>query len=173
MRILTNSRYATRMLLDIAQHQRGRPVLMKDVAARLDLSQKYLEKLSRPLKEAGLLLSQRGPAGGHFLGRAPGEISVGDVVRVMEGGAELVGCDRDEAACLHAPGCLTRMIWKECSKAIFTRLDALTFEELLRYADHEVKFGDFCTTVEAQLGHKCKHAQSVEQEPMRLAAAGR
>ncbi|AAS94752.1 RrF2 family transcriptional regulator [Nitratidesulfovibrio vulgaris] len=150
MRILTNSRYGTRMLLDIALHQRERPVLMKDVAARLSISQKYLEKLSRPLKEAGLLVSQRGPTGGHMLGRPAVEITVGDVVRVMEGGDELVGCGRDEAACSHAPGCLTRMIWKECSHAMFARLDAITFDELLRYADQGVKFGDFCPNVLAE-----------------------
>lgn len=144
MRLLTNSRYGTRMMLDIAQHSRLGPVLMRDVARRLDVSQKYLEKISRSLKEAGLLMSQRGPNGGHRLGRAPDDISVGDVVRVLEGGAEMVGCGRDEENCTHAPGCLTRMVWKECSRAMFARLDAITFGELLRYVDQGVKFGDWC-----------------------------
>lgn len=155
MRLLTNSRYGTRMLLDIAVHGRNGPVLMKEVAKRLGVSQKYLEKISRALKEAGLLAGQRGPGGGHQLGKPPEEITVGDVVRVMEGN-ELVGCGRDEDACTHAPGCLTRMIWKDCSNAMFARLDAMTFAELLGYADQGVKFGDYCKTVQA--------AQPIDEE---------
>ncbi len=153
MRLLTNSRYGTRMMLDIAQHSRLGPVLMRDVARRLDVSQKYLEKISRALKEAGLLVSQRGPNGGHRMGRAPDDISVGDVVRVLEGGAEMVGCGRDEENCSHAPGCLTRMVWKECSRAMFDRLDAITFGELLRYVDQGVKFGDWCPGTVAEHRH--------------------
>lgn len=158
MRLLTNSRYGTRMMLDIAQHSRLGPVLMRDVARRLDVSQKYLEKISRSLKEAGLLMSQRGPNGGHRLGRSPDDISVGDVVRVLEGGAEMVGCGRDEENCTHAPGCLTRMVWKECSRAMFARLDAITFGELLRYVDQGVKFGDWCP------GTVDEHRQEAERE---------
>lgn len=158
MRLLTNSRYGTRMMLDIAQHSRLGPVLMRDVARRLDVSQKYLEKISRSLKEAGLLVSQRGPNGGHRLGRAPDDISVGDVVRVLEGGAEMVGCGRDEENCSHAPGCLTRMVWKECSRAMFDRLDAITFGELLRYVDQGVKFGDWCP------GTVAEHRREAERE---------
>lgn len=154
MRLLTNSRYGTRMMLDIAQHSRLGPVLMRDVARRLEVSQKYLEKISRPLKEAGLLVSQRGPNGGHRLGRSPDGISVGDVVRVLEGGAELVGCGRDEEHCTHAPGCLTRMVWKEGSRAMFARLDAITFGELLRYVDQGVKFGDWCPGTLAERRHE-------------------
>lgn len=163
MRLLTNSRYGTRMMLDIAQHSRQGPVLMRDVARRLDVSQKYLEKISRSLKEAGLLVSQRGPNGGHRLGRSPDDISVGDVVRVLEGGAEMAGCGRDEEHCTHAPGCLTRMVWKECSRAMFDRLDAITFGELLRYVDQGVKFGDWCP------GTAAEHRQEAEQELRTLA----
>ncbi|WP_231039068.1 RrF2 family transcriptional regulator, partial [Nitratidesulfovibrio oxamicus] len=163
MRLLTNSRYGTRMMLDIAQHSRLGPVLMRDVARRLDVSQKYLEKISRSLKEAGLLMSQRGPNGGHRLGRAPDDISVGDVVRVLEGGAEMVGCGRDEENCTHAPGCLTRMVWKECSRAMFARLDAITFGELLRYVDQGVKFGDWCP------GTVDEHRHEAERELRALA----
>jgi len=163
MRLLTNSRYGTRMMLDIAQHSRLGPVLMRDVARRLDVSQKYLEKISRSLKEAGLLVSQRGPNGGHRLGRSPDDISVGDVVRVLEGGAEMVGCGRDEEHCTHAPGCLTRMVWKEGSRAMFARLDAITFGELLRYVDQGVKFGDWCP------GTMADHRQEAERELRALA----
>ncbi|BFR47403.1 Rrf2 family transcriptional regulator [Nitratidesulfovibrio sp. HK-II] len=163
MRLLTNSRYGTRMMLDIAQHSRLGPVLMRDVARRLDVSQKYLEKISRSLKEAGLLVSQRGPNGGHRLGRSPDDISVGDVVRVLEGGAEMVGCGRDEEHCTHAPGCLTRMVWKEGSRAMFARLDAITFGELLRYVDQGVKFGDWCT------GTVAEHREEAERELRALA----
>lgn len=176
MRLLTNSRYGTRMMLDIAQHSRLGPVLMRDVARRLDVSQKYLEKISRSLKEAGLLVSQRGPNGGHRLGRPPDGISVGDVVRVLEGGAEMVGCGRDEEHCSHAPGCLTRMVWKECSRAMFDRLDAITFGELLRYVDQGVKFGDWCPGTMAERRHEAERelrALAGLAEPGGFAAPGK
>jgi Rrf2 family protein len=152
MRLLTNSRYGTRMLLDVAVHGRNGPVLMRDVAERLGVSQKYLEKIARQLKEAGFLKAQRGPNGGHTLARDVTTFTVGDVVRLLEGGTDIVGCGRDEEGCTHAPGCLTRMLWKEAGIAMF---DRFTFAELVAYSDQGVRFGDFCQTIEDE---HCRHA---------------
>lgn len=146
MRLLTDSRYGTRMVLDIAVHGRRGPVQMTGIAKRLGISKKFLEKIIRPLKQAGLINSTRGPKGGHMLARPAEEISVGDIVRILEGDVALVDCAKDEAVCRKAPGCLTRMIWRETSRAILEKLDSISFGELVRYADQGIKFGDYCAT---------------------------
>ncbi|UZP68339.1 Rrf2 family transcriptional regulator [Desulfovibrio mangrovi] len=144
MRLLTNSRYGTRLLLDIAVHGREEPVLMRDSAKRLGISQKYLEKIARQLKNGGYLTTRRGPNGGHMLAVEPSSITVGEVVRLLEGGTDLVGCGKDAVTCTHAPGCLTRLLWKEASLAMYTHLDKFCFGELVNYAEKGVKFGDYC-----------------------------
>jgi len=144
MRLLTNSRYGTRLLLDIAVYGRDEPVLMRDSAKRLGISQKYLEKIARQLKNGGYVKTRRGPNGGHMMAVDPSTITVGEVVRLLEGGTELVGCGKDAVSCTHAPGCLTRLLWKEASLAMYSHLDKFCFGELVNYAEKGVKFGDYC-----------------------------
>ncbi len=144
MRLLTNSRYGTRLLLDIAVYGQEQPVLMRDSAKRLGISQKYLEKIARQLKHGGYIKTRRGPSGGHMLAVSPAQITVGEVVRLLEGGTDLVGCGKDAVSCSHAPGCLTRLLWKEASLAMYAHLDKFCFGELVNYAEKGVKFGDYC-----------------------------
>ena len=84
--------------------------MMTDISQRQDISKKFLEKIIRSLKQAGFIKSVRGPKGGHQLAMDPKDITVGDIVRVLEGDMALVDCEKDEGLCRKAPGCLTR-IW--------------------------------------------------------------
>ena len=144
MRLLTNSRYGTRLLLDIATHGQDKPVLMKESSARLGISQKYLEKIARQLRAGGYLKTRRGPSGGHRMAVDPAKVTVGEVVRLLEGGTDIVGCGQDSGSCCDAPGCLTRLLWKEASLAMYSHLDKFTFAELASYCEKGVKFGDYC-----------------------------
>lgn len=162
MRLLTNSRYGTRMIIDIAMHDKNGPVQMSDISKRQNISQKYLEKIIRDLKKAGFIKSVRGPKGGHMLAVPADKITIGDIVRVLEGDSSLVDCNKDENSCSDAPGCLTRIIWKEGEKAMFAAFDALTVGELVHYAEHGVKFGDTCDTMSAEIGKM--FPQSPEEE---------
>jgi Rrf2 family protein len=123
MKLTTRSRYGTRMVLDIAQHADEGPVRIGDIAKRQKVSVKYLEKLIRELRDAGLVTSRRGPKGGHVLGRAAEDISVGEVVRVLEGNRHLVYCVSDH--------CLTRKLWHIASEAMFEKLDSISFADLV------------------------------------------
>lgn len=129
MRLLTTSRYGVRMLLDIAEHQREGKVLMHDVSKRLDVSQKYLEKIARPLKKAGFLKGQRGPLGGHVLAKEPNSFSIGDVVRILESSDAISTCD--EKACPKAENCRTRILWKGAGDALFAHLDSFTLADIM------------------------------------------
>ncbi len=140
MRLTTKSRYGTRMLLDLALHGDKGPVPLGDIAKRQNISLKYLEKLIPKLKEAGLITSQRGPFGGHVLAKAPEEIRIGDIVRVLEEKTAITDCaERNEklcGVCNRAGDCLSRWVWIEASKAMFQRLDTITLGTLIHQKVH-------------------------------------
>ena len=134
MKLSTRSRYGTRMLLDIALYGQDSPVRIKDVSQRQGVSVKYLEKLIRPLKKAKYIKSKRGPKGGHMLGRPAVEISVGEVVRLLEGDISLVKCTVNGSTCKRSSTCLTRKLWKDAGVAMLEKLDAITFHDLVQDA---------------------------------------
>lgn len=132
MRISTRSRYGTRMMLDIALHADEGPVRIQDVAERQGLSLKYLEKLVRLLKEGGFIESKRGPKGGHLPAMPLDQITVGALVRVLEGDTMLVECSSESHCCVNEPMCLTRRVWKAAANAMFEKLETITFAELVQ-----------------------------------------
>ena len=85
MKISTKGRYALRLMLDIAAHDSGEPVRIKDIASRQEISAKYLEQIVAILSKAGYVKSIRGPQGGYRLTRKPEEYSLGDILRLTEG----------------------------------------------------------------------------------------
>lgn len=117
-------------MLDIALHSTDGPVRIQDVADRQGLSIKYLEKLIRLLKEAGFIMSKRGPKGGHMPSKPLDQITVGAVVRVLEGDGMLVQCSGGESCCVNEPMCLTRRVWKSAANAMFEKLESITFADL-------------------------------------------
>jgi Rrf2 family protein len=135
MRLTTKSRYGTRLILDLAIYARDNPVPLSDIARRQNISLKYLEHLIKKLKDAGLIKSQRGPFGGHMLKKSPCKITVGDIVRTLEGTTAITDCAEAESMlcgiCNSAGDCLSRWVWIEASKAIFKRLDEITIGSLI------------------------------------------
>ncbi|HLD47293.1 MAG TPA: Rrf2 family transcriptional regulator, partial [Desulfobaccales bacterium] len=99
MKLSTKSRYGTRLLLDMAQHYNQGPVQLGDIAKRQNISVKYLEQIIIPLKKANYVQSVRGPKGGHALTRPPKEITVGEIVALLEEGATLTECTERAAVC--------------------------------------------------------------------------
>ncbi|MDD2901934.1 MAG: Rrf2 family transcriptional regulator [Syntrophales bacterium] len=134
MKLTTRSRYGTRLLLDMAQHYDQGPIQLGDIARRQGISVKYLEQIIIPLKKARLVESIRGPKGGHALARPPAEITVAEIVALLEDGASLVECTENAAVCGRADTCPTRLIWKEASQAMFNALEAFTLADLVEMA---------------------------------------
>ncbi len=131
MKLTTRARYGTRALLDIALHP-GRPVQLKHVASRQGISKKYLEQLLAPLKQAGIVNTQRGPAGGYQLARDPTQLGLGEILRVLEGPLELVDCVRDEGSqCARAEACAARTLWARIAGAIERSLDEVTLADMM------------------------------------------
>ncbi|MCL6620887.1 MAG: Rrf2 family transcriptional regulator [Syntrophobacterales bacterium] len=132
MRLSTRSRYGTRLLVDMARHYSQGPIHLSDIARRQGVSVKYLEQIIIPLKKAGLVQSVRGPKGGHQLARPPAEITVADIVSVLEEGLRLVECTARPEVCDRAQSCPTRMVWAEATQAMLARLKNISLADLAR-----------------------------------------
>ncbi|MDX2445939.1 MAG: Rrf2 family transcriptional regulator [Desulfobacterales bacterium] len=131
MKLSTRSRYGTRMMLDLAQHYDEGPVQIRNVSKRENISVKYLEQLIIPLKKANFIKSVRGPKGGHMLAKPPEAITVGEIVRVLEGGINLSSCIENPEVCDRTRECLTRGLWEEATKAMYEKLNSATLSKMI------------------------------------------
>jgi len=132
MKLSTRSRYGTRLMLDMAEHYDDGPIHLMKIAQRQGISVKYLEQIIIPLKKAQYVKSVRGPKGGHVLAKPPEEITVGEIVALLEDGSTLAECSHDETACERSPFCPTRHIWQEAAAAMFAKLESITLADLLQ-----------------------------------------
>lgn len=134
MQISTKGRYALRLMLDLAVHNTGELVKIKDIAARQDISEKYLEQIISVLNKAGYVKSVRGPQGGYSLQRRPQEYTVGMILRLTEGCLSPVDCVApDGSGCEKGDACVTRILWKKIDDAINEVVDNITLEDLLNW----------------------------------------
>ncbi|MBW2634882.1 MAG: Rrf2 family transcriptional regulator [Deltaproteobacteria bacterium] len=143
MRLSTRSRYGTRLMIDIARNSNEGPVRINDIAKRQEISVKYLEQLIIPLKKAVYIKSVRGPKGGHLLGKAKEEITVGGIVRVLEKDTGLVPCVESSNTCHMSDACVTRNLWQKATEAVYEVLDSVTLLDLIQDKDsQEDDFGE-------------------------------
>jgi Rrf2 family iron-sulfur cluster assembly transcriptional regulator len=134
MKLSTRSRYGTRLMLDMAQHYDDGPIHLANVARRQGISVKYLEQIIIPLKKAQYIQSVRGPKGGYILARAPEEVTVGEIVALLEEGTSFVECSDKDESCRRSSTCLTRRLWKEAAQAMFDKLHAITLADVIKEA---------------------------------------
>jgi len=132
MKLSTRSRYGTRILVDLARHNNQGPVQIGEISKRQDISVKYLEQLIRPLKQAQLVESVRGPKGGHMLAKKPEDITLGQIVRLFEGQSDLVECVSHPEKCNMADDCQVRLAWKDATRVLYEKLDGTTIADLVR-----------------------------------------
>lgn len=135
MKISTKGRYALRMMLDLALCENREPVRLKDIAARQDISLKYLEQIISVLQKAGYVRSIRGPQGGYQLMKEPKEYTVGMILRLIEGNLAPVACLEDEVnQCPRQSKCVTLRLWKELNDAVKGVLDKYTLADLVEWS---------------------------------------
>ena len=132
MKLSTRSRYGTRMMLDMAEHYDEGPIQIGDMARRQDISVKYLEQLIIPLKKAKYVKSVRGRKGGHMLAKLPEEITVGEIVNVLEGGISLCDCIENPQTCNKSTKCITRGLWGEATQAMYDKLTSVTLSDMIK-----------------------------------------
>lgn len=147
MRLSTRGRYGVKALFELAMHYGEGPVSLKTVAERQGLSEHYLEQLVAPLRKAGLIKSVRGAQGGYQLTRPPGDITVGDVIRVLEGPIAPTDCvvlDEDSIEhCGRADGCIARGVWAKIRDSVLEVVDSITMADLCEDARKARQEGNF------------------------------
>lgn len=133
MKISTKGRYGLRALIDLAQYSEIEPVSINSIATRQGISERYLEQLMTLLKKAGLIKSIRGAGGGYVLAEEMSEISVGDVLRALEGSLEPVECAAfsGEESCAAAGGCVTKYVWQRINESINRTVDEISLKQLV------------------------------------------
>jgi Rrf2 family protein len=149
MKLSTKTRYGTRLILDLARHHGQMPITIGDVSKRQDISVKYLEQIIRPLKKANLVVSTRGPKGGHSLAKSPNEISLGDIVRVLQSSDVLAECVSEPEKCVRSSDCYVRLAWHDATEALYEKLDSITITDLMAYEDRASGFPGNCRSLGA------------------------
>jgi len=130
MKLSTRGQYGTRALMDLALHEEKKPVLLKDIARRQEISLGYLEHLVTPLIAGGILRSTRGPKGGISLAKLPGEIRLSEVIQLLEGSIAPVECVNNPGICTRSGLCAPQDIWSELKKAMNYVLASTTLQDL-------------------------------------------
>lgn len=139
MRLSTKTRYGVRAIFDIAYHstEPGVAAQAKDIARREDIPLRYLEQIFQDLKKAGLVESKRGPRGGYYLKRTPAEITLGDVVRALQGPIEEMFVVEDGEARAARPGLVTSRhvtagLWKELADHVIGWFEGIVISDLVK-----------------------------------------
>lgn len=130
MKLSAKSRYAARILLDLAMQDSGVTHRVTDISERTGITMPFIEQIIKPLKKAGMVTSKRGAAGGHQLLRDPADITLGEIIRTMEISVELSACLSDPALCDKTGVCRTRAAWQRATEAMLRELDTITLAEL-------------------------------------------
>ena len=130
MKLSTRTRYAVRAMIELAKHDTNRPLQLKVIADRQEISIKYLEQLMAVLKSAGLIKSIRGSKGGYVLARAASQIRINDILHCVEGPITTVECVGDTASCSRAADCAAREVWKRVEQAIENVLKSITLQDV-------------------------------------------
>lgn len=137
MMISTKGRYALKIMIDLAENSGERPISIKSISGRQDISIKYIEQIIASLVKAGLVKSVRGSQGGYFLTRPLREYGVGEILRAAEGDISPVECvSTDKTPCTKESICLLRPLWEELDEAVNKVLDSHSLEDLVQ--------GNFC-----------------------------
>ena len=137
MKISTKGRYGLRILMDLAIHQSDKPRLIRDIAKSQQISEKYISRLVIALRKAGMIRSVRGVNGGFHIAMKPEEITVLDVVEVMEGPLSIVDCVSMPKKCTHSENCVPREVWCKLNDDIRDLMRGITLADILASYDRQ------------------------------------
>ncbi len=132
LKLSTKSRYGFRLMLELAKDYGKGPVSLKEVAVRQGISEKYLWQLINPLKHAGLVSAVRGSQGGYVLNKHPRQISLKDIMEVLEGPMCLVECTKKPSSCKRASVCISREVWTEAAIGVMKTFESFNLESIIQ-----------------------------------------
>lgn len=130
MKLSTKGRYGVKAMVDLAINYGDSPVSIKSIAERQNISEYYLEQLFASLRKAGLINSIRGASGGYVLNRKPSEITVHEIMEILEGPIEISNCIVDDC-CDNMEGCPTRLLWIKLKESIEDVTSSITLQDMV------------------------------------------
>ena len=140
MKLSTRGRYGIHAMYDLAEHYGDGPQSIKCIAERQGIPEAYLEQLIALLRREKLVISNRGAQGGYRLSREPAEMTVGDVLRALEGGLNLVDCLLEEDSCGKTCACPSRVVWMKIRDGLNSIVDGITLQDMINeYACREAQ----------------------------------
>jgi Rrf2 family protein len=144
MQLSTKGRYAVRAMFDLSFYSKGEPVPLSRISEREEISLHYLEQLFNKLRRGGVVESVRGPSGGFRLSRLPSEITIEQIISIVEGPIIPVACveQRDKnRMCHRAEKCVTYILWRRLGKSITGFLSSITLQDLVDEAKEMMESG--------------------------------
>lgn len=134
LRLSTKGQYGVRAMFEIARGYTAKPITIREISVRQDVSVAYLEQILNQLRKSGMIKSVKGPGGGYVLNRGPEEISIGEILRILEGPIAITSCLDPKEGCLRVEGCVTHLLWKSLGEKIEAFLDGMTLKDLLQWS---------------------------------------
>jgi Rrf2 family protein len=132
MKLSTRTRYGVRLMVVLAQNYGKGPVFLKDIAKGENISEKYLSLIIIPLRGVNLVNSVRGAHGGYKLSKEPSQITLKEIVDVLEGDCSLVECVKNPSTCERSPICATHDVWAMIGEKISETLRSVTLDQLVK-----------------------------------------
>lgn len=130
MKLSTKGRYGVRAMAELAAHYGGAPISIKTISKEQNLSEYYLEQLFSPLRRANVIRSIRGAQGGYVLCKAPSEITVGDIMTILEGPIEIADCI-DGYTCDSEHSCATKFVWEKIKSSIDDVMNSISLQDIV------------------------------------------
>ncbi|HHU62923.1 MAG TPA: Rrf2 family transcriptional regulator [Clostridiales bacterium] len=133
MKLSTKGRYGVKAMFDLAMNYGKGPIPLKNIAKRQQISEPYLEQLMASLRRAGLVKSMRGAQGGYMLANSPENITVGQIIKTLEGPLAPTECviEDETTECSKAEYCVTRLIWEKIRDSINNVIDIITLQDMI------------------------------------------
>ena len=131
MKLSTRGRYGIHAMYELALRYGDGPQSIKNIAERQGIPEAYLEQLVAVLRREGLVISNRGAQGGYRLAHSPAEITVGDVLRSLEGGLKLIDCLEEEETCGKSCACPSRVVWLKIQQGLNKIVDGITLQDMI------------------------------------------
>jgi Rrf2 family cysteine metabolism transcriptional repressor len=142
MKLSTRGRYGIHAMYELALGFGGAPMCIKAIAEKQNIPEAYLEQIIAVLRRDELVTSIRGAQGGYMLARPPEDITVGDVLRSLEGGLKLVDCLLEEDTCGKTCACPSRVVWKKISDGLNEIVDSITLRDMIDEYERSITRGE-------------------------------
>lgn len=146
MKLSTKGRYGVKAMVELAINYGESPISIKTISTRQNISEYYLEQLFAPLRKAKLITSIRGAQGGYVLSKEPKEITVADIIYVLEGPIEIADCIEGTTTCDNSDCCATKLLWEKIKNSIDDVMKSVTLQDIvddyndIKFKNEELKF---------------------------------